>query len=272
MAESQSKIDVAAEKAFAQAVEKHADAKPIAKTEAKSAKKPLVLKDVPEKKVAAKKAAAKKATPKKALAKKAAPKKATTKKTALKKTAAKKVAAKKTTARKSTGRTIAAKKPASTKTNTIVNLKEDIMAKAKKADLSKTVKTAAENIQGRAKTAYSKGSEMTSDVVEFHKDNVEAIVASGKVLASGVQDMGRTAIADTKVAAGVVTEDVKKMVAVKSPTELIQLQGEIARRNFDTTVAQTSKNVEAMMKLANDVFAPISSRASVAAEKFTKAA
>ena len=62
------------------------------------------------------------------------------------------------------------------------------------------------------------------------------------------------------------------MAAIKSPTELFQLQGKIMRRNFDTLVATGSKNTEAVMKLANDAFAPISGRVSLAAEKLAKVA
>ena len=59
---------------------------------------------------------------------------------------------------------------------------------------------------------------------------------------------------------------------IKSPTELFQLQGKIMRRNFDMMVATGSKNTEAAMKLANDAFAPISGRVSLAAEKLAKVA
>jgi phasin family protein len=62
------------------------------------------------------------------------------------------------------------------------------------------------------------------------------------------------------------------MVAVKSPTELFQLQGKLARRNFDAMVAFGSKQTETLMKLTNESFAPISSRMSIAAEKISKAA
>ena len=62
------------------------------------------------------------------------------------------------------------------------------------------------------------------------------------------------------------------MAAVKSPTELLQLQGELARRNFDAAVSFSSKNTEALVKLYNDAFAPITSRVSLAAEKIKKAA
>lgn len=257
MADATSKIDAAAEKAFAEAAAKKTEETVSAKTVAKAveADKPAPVKaDKVAKAVAAPKK--KKAAPKKKAAAKKTPAKKTVKKTAPKKAAAKKAAPKKATV----------KVPAFAK------MKDTIMAKTNTNEFTKTVKEAAADMQARAKTAYGKGAELATDVVEFQKGNLEALVESGKVLAAGVQDMGRSAIEDTKAAAETVTEDVKKIAAVKSPTELFQLQGEIARRNFDTAVAQTSKNAEAMMKLANDVFAPISSRASVAAEKISKAA
>jgi len=69
-----------------------------------------------------------------------------------------------------------------------------------------------------------------------------------------------------------VTEDAKKVAAVKSPTELMQLQNEIVRRNFDAMVSYGSKRTEAWVKLYNEAFAPISNRVSVAAEKIKTAA
>jgi phasin family protein len=214
--------------------------------------------------------AAKPAAPK-PVAKKAAPKKAV-KKVAAKKAVAK-PAAKKTVVRKAP-----AKKPARVAIksikpiNTITQLKDKIMATTKTTDFTKTAQDAVADLQARAKAAYEKGTEMTADVTAFHKGNFDAVLESGKILAAGVQDMGRKAVEDAKSAAETVTADVKAMAAVKSPTELFQLQGEIARRNLDTLVARTSKNAEIMMKLANDMFAPISTRASVAMERLTKAA
>lgn len=185
-------------------------------------------------------------------------------------------ARKKTASKTSMGKNKArAKKPAQPRSNPTTKLKETIMATANKAantDFAATAKDAAAEIQSRAQAAFEKGSELTGEVTEFHKGNLEALVETGKLLASGMQDMGRTYMEDARTAADTVTEDVKKMAAIKSPTELFQLQGEIARRNFDAAVAQTSKNTEAMMKLVTEAFAPLSNRASVAAEKVSKAA
>ena len=243
--EAKRKIDLATEKAAAEA--------PAVKAEAKA----------PAAKPAAKK-----------VAKKTAAKKPVAKKAKLKSTTAKKVVAKKTVAAKTAApKKVAAPKAApKTKTPTITDLKDKIMAKTNTTDFTKSVKEAAADVQARLKAAYDKGSEFVSEATEFNKANVEALVESGKIFAGAVQEMGREAVAETKTVFETVTTDAKKMAAVKSPTELFQLQGEIARRNFDAVVAYNSKNTEKLIKLANDAFAPISSRMSVAAEKISKAA
>lgn len=256
MADNQSKIDAAAEKAFAEAAEKKTTAetvKPVASAapavKAEAAPQPAAVKT-------AAKPAAKKASAKKRVAKVVAKQN--------------RVAAK-APARKQ-------KAPAAPKiskpTTTISQLKDKIMATANTTttDFTAKAKETVADMQTRMKGAYDKGTEMTADVTAFHKGNFDAVVEAGKVLASTMQDLGRTAVEDAKLAAETVTNDVKAMAAVKSPTELFQLQGEIARRNLDTLVARTSKNAEVMMKLANDMFAPISTRASVAMERFNKAA
>ena len=64
----------------------------------------------------------------------------------------------------------------------------------------------------------------------------------------------------------------KNMASVKSPTELFQLQSELARKSFDDMIAEMSKTSETMLKLAGDVFQPLSNRFAVAADKFKAAA
>lgn len=155
---------------------------------------------------------------------------------------------------------------------TITQLKEKIMASSKNTDFTKTLSDMMSDMQSRAQTAYEKSSEITGEMSDFAKGNVEAMVEAGKLLAAGMQNMGKTYVEDAKSAYETVTGDLKEVAAVKSPSELFQLQGKLARRNFDAMVAFSSKQTESMLKLANESFAPISSRMSVAAEKISKAA
>lgn len=244
------KIDAAAEKAYAEASAKAVEAPAAAK----------VVKAAPA--AATKKApAAKKATP----VKKAAAK--TVKKMAAKKTAPvkKPVLAKKAVKP-------AAPKAAAPKTNPVIKLKDTIMATAKNTDITATAKEVLADVQTRAQTAYAQTTVLASEATEFTKANVEAVVESGKIFFSGAQELLKDNVETGKTVIETVTADAKKVAAVKSPTELMQLQGEIARRNFDALVSYGSKRTEAWVKLYNEAFAPISNRVSVAAEKIKKAA
>ena len=155
----------------------------------------------------------------------------------------------------------------------VSELKEKIMATAKTTtDFTKPMADAVSELQTRAKAALEKSTEVATEVTEFAKGNVEALVESTKIFSAGAQSLGKTYVEEAKSAYETMTGDVKELAAVKSPTELFQLQGKIARRNFDAFVATSSKNTEAFLKLANDAFAPLTGRVEVATEKLAKVA
>ena len=251
MAETTSKTGDSAEKAYAAAAEGAAPAKKPA-----PAKKAPVKKPAPAKKAAP--AAARKSAPKKAAPKKAAP--------------AKKPVAKKTPAPK---RTKASSAKAAKTEPTVTQLKEKIMASKTfdyTAQISESMNEAVSEMQARAQAAYDKSTEAMTEMTEFAKGNVEAVVETGKVFAESMQGMGQTMADEAKLAYETATADIKDMASIKSPTELFQLQGKIMRRNFDAMIAAASKTTDATMKMANDVAAPMSARVNVAAEKLSKVA
>ncbi len=156
----------------------------------------------------------------------------------------------------------------------ITKLKDTIMAKTQTTSEAFTarVKNAAADAQTRARTTYEKSTAAFGEMGEMNKANLEAVVEAGKVLAAGLQDLGRDVVAQSKTALETLTADVQSLAAVKSPTEFVQLQREIVRRSFDNAVAVGSKRSETLVKLAGDAFAPLSSRFSVVAEKVKQAA
>lgn len=266
-AKNTSKIDAAAEKAFEEAAaKKTASAAKVAEAVEADAPKAEVSAKAVKKAVAV--PAKKKAPAARKTAAKPAAKKIAAKKTAVKKAPAKKQVAKKTPAK------AAAKTAAST--NPVSKLKDTIMATAEKndftADLTSKAKELAADAQTRVKGAYGKASELASEAGEFNKANVEAVVESGKIFFAGAQEIVKSDVETGKAVIETVTADAKKVASVKSPTDLFELQGEITRRNFDAAVAFGSKRTEALVKLYNDAFAPISNRVSVATERAKKAA
>jgi phasin family protein len=155
---------------------------------------------------------------------------------------------------------------------TVTELKEKIMADARNTDYAKPFTDAVNEMHGKTKAAYDKSAELAAEAAEFAKGNLEAVVESGKVYAAGVQTLGKSYAQEVSSAYETFTADLKEFAAVKSPAELFQLQAKLARRNFDALVASSSKNTDAVLKLVNDSFAPISGRVSLAAEKIAKAA
>lgn len=139
-------------------------------------------------------------------------------------------------------------------------------------DFTTALKTAFADIQEKAKSTYQKSSVALTEVNEFAKGNVEAVVESGKILASGLQELGSSAVADSRAAFETLTAEAKSMTTVTSPTAFFELQSALMRKQFDVAVSHTSKNAEAMLKLMGDSFAPISNRVAIAVEKVSKAA
>ncbi len=124
----------------------------------------------------------------------------------------------------------------------------------------------------KAKDMMAQGQKVAADVVEFSKGNLEAVVESGKITAKGVEVMARDGFDYGRKSVEETTAAIKSMTAVKSPTEFMTLNTELSKKAFDSAVAQASKQSELMLKLANDAFAPISGRFSVAMSKFKNAA
>lgn len=190
----------------------------------------------------------------------------TAKKDATPKAAANPVAVKKT---------VAAKKPVAKKVvKAAPSFKDTIMTKTKTADddFNAKVQETVTEAQDRAKVMFEKSQAMFGDAGEFAKGNVEALVESGKIVSTGLQDIAKDYVAEGKAALETVQADFKELTAVKTPADFFKLQGEMLRRNFDAAVASGSKHSEKAVKLAGEAFAPIQNRVSLAVEKVKQAA
>lgn len=124
---------------------------------------------------------------------------------------------------------------------------------------------------GRTKAAIEKSAKLAEELTELTKGNVEALVASGRVAAKGAEALTQEAAQYGKKSFETATTALRGFAAAKSPVELIQLQNEFAKTSFDSAIAEASKLSETWVKLAGDVFQPLSSRFAVAAEKIKSA-
>ena len=128
------------------------------------------------------------------------------------------------------------------------------------------------DLNARTKAAVERSTKLVEELNEFNKGNLEAFVESGRVAAKAAETLGQQAAEAARKNFEQTTAALKSFASAKTPTEFFQLQSDYARTTFDALIAETSKNSETMLKLAGDVFQPISNRFAVAAEKIKTAA
>ena len=150
--------------------------------------------------------------------------------------------------------------------------KEYRIMTATTTEYTEKFQTAIKDASEKAKAAFEKSQASFGEIGAFTKGNVEALVESSKILASGLQELTKGYAAESKSAFEALTAEFKSLAAVKSPSELLEKQSTLLRKQFDAAVAASSKNSEAVLKLVNEAFQPISTRVSLAVEKVKKAA
>ena len=116
----------------------------------------------------------------------------------------------------------------------------------------------------------TKGQQAIAQLSDLAKSNVEAMVEAGRIAATGARSIGEDAIASSRQNLELASTNAKSLAAATSPTEFFQLQTELARASFDRMVAQSSKMTEQVVKLAGEAIQPISTRASINAERINE--
>lgn len=122
----------------------------------------------------------------------------------------------------------------------------------------------------RGQQALEKSRQVAEDMTELSRANIEAMVEAGRIAATGVKSVGESALQRTRDGLEQNVAEFKSLAQAASPTEFFQRQSEIARSNFDRMVASFSQLTESTVKLAGEAIQPLSTRASVNAEKINE--
>jgi phasin family protein len=123
------------------------------------------------------------------------------------------------------------------------------------------------DVNERARTQIERNTRFAEELTELGRGNVEALVASGKVAAKGVENLGQEVAETARKSFEEASAAFRGFAEIKSPTDFFRLQSEFARGQFDAFVAESAKMSEAVIKLAGDVAEPLAGRYTVAAER-----
>jgi phasin family protein len=110
----------------------------------------------------------------------------------------------------------------------------------------------------------------SEDAAEFSRGNVEALSRATQIYFTGLQDLGRQTMALMQGITDHALEGAKALAAVKSLKEAADIQSNLGRAAFERATAETTRLQEASLKLAEQAFAPITARVSLAVERMTK--
>jgi phasin family protein len=113
-----------------------------------------------------------------------------------------------------------------------------------------------------------RGQKVAEELADLTRANVEAVVKASRVASEGARALTQDAVSSSREGFEKAADAIRTLAEAKSPTEYLQVQGEIARASFDRFVAEGSKLAESMVKLAGEAFQPISNRATANAERF----
>jgi len=124
----------------------------------------------------------------------------------------------------------------------------------------------------RSQEIIARSQKAAEELAEIAKANAEALAEAGRIATAGARTIGQDALASGRESIERASAAVKSLADAKSPTEFFQLQSELARASFDRVVAEGSKFTEQLVKLAGEAVQPLSTRASLNAERINEMA
>lgn len=138
------------------------------------------------------------------------------------------------------------------------------MTTAKKA--TNKVETLVDDAQKAATQGYEKLTKGFEDFAAFNQDNVDALVKSSGIAVKAAEDLNAEWMSFSKKSMQEGVAAAKEMTTVKSIPELVEKQADLAKASFDAFAKQSARFNEMYLAATKDVYAPLTDRASVAAD------
>lgn len=112
----------------------------------------------------------------------------------------------------------------------------------------------------RSKAAREQLVARRDELVQFNKDNLEAVKASGRIFAEGAKPLAEEVVANAKRQLATAGEVAKSFRAAKTAAERLQLQRDAAKTSLAAVQADTKAFGQSVAKLVNDAAVPLKGR------------
>lgn len=138
---------------------------------------------------------------------------------------------------------------------------------------TKNYEQVVQSTREQVEAAFKAGAEAFKgyeQVADFNKGNVDAFMKSSAVLAKGIQDFNALWFDLARISMEESIAASKAMLGCKTLQQVVEVQTDLARNNYDRLVSETRKMSDMSVKVAEGTIKPLAGRVNEAVEKMTK--
>jgi len=128
-----------------------------------------------------------------------------------------------------------------------------------------------ENVQDRAQGLAGGAVNLTKNVVEFQRQNIEVLIESGKLTAEGALQLSRANLAFTRENIIALSRALQGMASRGTPKQRFARQADYLLGGVNRLLDQTAANIGTVIKTSGNAFEPISCRLRDIREDISKA-
>ena len=125
---------------------------------------------------------------------------------------------------------------------------------------------AASETQTQTKSGMEQAMKHAEQVLAFSQGNVEAMMKSSQIWASGLQDLSRQITATAQASFQDNVSMLRSLTAIRTLQDAVALQTSAARTAMEKAMAESTRLTETSMKLAEQASAPLTARVGAAME------
>jgi phasin family protein len=140
------------------------------------------------------------------------------------------------------------------------------------ATITTTLGAGVGQVQGKVKQGVASAMKTAEQFAHFHQGNIEAMMKSGQIWTTGLQDLSKHVASNAKASLEETMSTFRAMTGVKSLKEAFELQSSFAKASMEKAMAESTRLTESGLKLAEQAYAPITARVNAAVEVFTNRA
>ena len=120
--------------------------------------------------------------------------------------------------------------------------------------------------QTQGKTGMEQAMKHAEQILAFSQGNVEAMMKSSQIWASGLQDLSRQITATAQASFQDNVSMLRSLTAIRTLQDAVALQTTAARTAMEKALAESTRLTETSMKLAEQANAPLTARVGAAME------